>query len=118
MGTVDEEDAAALYDGAMSLSRKAFAGRHYAVAYHELAAALHAAFDLGDDERLNAVEDECREQAMWLSDHDPNHELSAQSAAGRGTPSLWAMLREDAQRRRQILALHRRIQQTHPRAGA
>jgi hypothetical protein len=115
MGTVDDE-AAALYEAAMTLSRRALAGRHYAVAYHELAAALHAAFDLSDDERLKAVDEECVEQTMWLNDHDPDHELSARSAAGRGTRSLWEMLREDAQRRRQILDRYRRLQQMRSNA--
>ena len=115
MGTVNEE-AVALYEAAMSLSRRALAGRHYAVAYHELAAGLHAAFDLGDDERLRAVEDECQEQQMWLNGHDPRHELSGESAANRGTRSLWEMLREDAERRRQILDRKWRIQ--HMRSNA
>lgn len=115
MGMVN--DAAALYDGAMTLSRAAFAGRHYAVAYHELAAALHAAYDLGDDARLSAVGEVAVEQGMWLDDHEPDHELSAQSAASRGTLSLWATLGQEVQTRRRMLVQHRLIQQSHPHAG-
>lgn len=117
MGTVDD-DTAALYDAAMTLSRTAFAGRHYAVAYHSLAAALHAAYDLGDDERLAAVGEVCQEQQMWLDDREPQHELSSQSAIRRGTHSLWATLRQDVQRRRQMLEHHRRMQQMRPHARA
>ena len=117
MGTVDE-GGAAVFDAAMTLSRSAFAGRHYAVAYHALAAALHAAYDLGDDERLVAVGEVCQEQQMWLDDREPQHELSSESAIRRGTHSLWATLRQDVQRRRQMLEHHRRMQQMHPHARA
>ena len=113
MGKVDFANT--LYDTAMSMSRAAFAGRHYAVAYHALAAALHAAFDLGDDSRLAEVGQLAGEQDAQLARRDPAHELSAPSAAARGARSLWATLAEDAQRRRGILGQQRRLMQTSGR---
>jgi len=115
MGTVD--DAATLYETALSLSRAAFAGRHYAMAYHALAGAMHAAFDHGDDERLVAVGNVAHEQGSWLDKHDPGNELSSRSAATRGSQSLWSSLQREVETRRQMLQGRRLLDQTHPRTG-
>src|SRR5579885_3569812 len=109
MGTSD--DLGAWYDQAVALSRAAFDGRHYAVAFHAIAAALHCASDLGDDARLVEVGDIVREQAMWLDDHDPGDPLSAQSAALRGNKGLWASLEHEIETRRRMLEQRRLIRQ-------
>lgn len=117
MGTV--EDVTALYETAMNLSRAAFAGRHYAVAYHGLAAAMHAAYDLDDADRLAAVGEASREQDTWINDHDPEHELSARSATSRNMHSLWAMLQQEVHTRQQMLQQRRLIRQSdQPQRGA
>lgn len=110
MGTTDNE--AAIYATAMSLSRAAVAKRHYAVAYHGLAAAMHAAYDLGDESRLNAVENVGQQQARWLDEHDPNNELSPRAAHNRGSTSLWTSLQREVETRRQMLQSHRLLGHT------
>lgn len=112
MDTID--DAARLYEAAMTLSQSAFATRHYAVAYHELAAALHAAADLGDDARLAEVEGVAEEQGAWLDDFEPEHLLSTRSATRRHSHNVWALLQREAQARRQMLEQRRQLQHMQP----
>ena len=109
MGTSD--DLEAWYNQALALSHAAFDQRHYAVAFHAIAAALHCASDLGDDARLVEVGEIVREQAMWLDDHAPDDPLSAQSAALRGNSSLWASLEREVETRRRMLEQRRLIRQ-------
>ncbi|HEV8191858.1 MAG TPA: hypothetical protein VGP82_10295 [Ktedonobacterales bacterium] len=111
---MDIRDGLAIwYDQALALSRAAFAHRHYAVAFHAIAAALHCANDLGDDARLMEVGALAREQAMWLDDHDPSDPLSAESAALRGSHSLWASLGREVATRRRLLEQRRLIQRRY-----
>jgi hypothetical protein len=106
------ENEAAIYATAMSLSQAAFAKRHYAVAYHGLAAAMHAAYDLGDESRLNAVASVGQQQARWLDEHDPNNELSPRAALSRGSTSLWTSLQREVETRRQMLQSQRLLKQS------
>lgn len=113
MDKVTDEDAVGLYDTAMTLSRTAFAGGHYGVAYHALAAALHAAYDLGDDARLATVGEVGEEQRQWLDEHDPDNALAARAAATRGSADVWATLRLEVQTRRRMLEHRRTIPPEH-----
>jgi hypothetical protein len=112
------EDEAALYATALSLSQAAFARRRYAVAYHGLAAAMHAAYDLGDETRLNAVAAVGRQQARWIDEHDPDNELSPRSALNRGSTSLWTSLQREVETRRQMLQGHRLLGHPQPNQEA
>lgn len=106
------------YDQALALSRAAFEERHYAVAFHAIAAALHCASDLGDDVRLVEVGEIAREQEMWLNDHDSSDPLAAQSAALRGNHSLWASLGREAETRRRMIEQRRLVQQRYSSTAA
>jgi hypothetical protein len=116
MGT--DDDAEMLFATALNLSRTAFAGQHYAVAYYALAAALHAANDLGNDQYLVEVGEAAGEQNQWLNDHDPDHELAEYSAASRGSKGLWTTLQREVVARRRMLAQRRLIQKMQPDAQA
>ncbi len=109
-----DENEAGLYASAMSLNQTAFSGRHYAVAYHRLATAMHAAYDLGDKTRLLAVATMSQEQARWLDEHDPNNELSPRSAVTRGSTSLWTSLQREVETRRQMLQGRQLLRHTRP----
>jgi hypothetical protein len=103
-------DFAQVYDEILGLSREAFAERHYVVAFHLLAAALHAAYDLDDETRLGTVGALIREQRGWLGMHEQLrdlHELAAPSASGSGTRSLWDVLDEEEQTRQRMLVQRR-----------
>jgi hypothetical protein len=66
--------------------------REYQVAYHALAAVLHAAERLEDAatcERIERHANECRE---WIDANEPRHKLSSQSAQNRGHESVFRQL--------------------------
>ena len=78
-----------LFDEIMELNRRAVNVGEFEVAYHLLAAALHAA---GDDEtRIDAVMELAREQAD-IVDAQPDHPLGHERATSRGTTPLFHSL--------------------------
>jgi hypothetical protein len=81
-----------LRERTMSLHDEAIALRQYQVAYHMLAAVLHAGEALHDLQTMDLVESRAREHADWLSRNAPTHPLSAQSAASRGHQSVFEQL--------------------------
>jgi hypothetical protein len=108
------DNLTALYTTAVRLSLDAFAAGHYAMAYHALAAAMHGAFDLGDEQRLDAVTALAQEQNAWLAQHAPHHELSAQAALTRGSNNLWSSLQREVETRRHLLHTQQRLRQANP----
>jgi hypothetical protein len=80
------------YEQLMVITELAFADRHYEVAYHTLAAAMHCVEDLGDKQRLSMVEQTAHLQREWIDTYDPGHRLSSQSAARRGARSIYKVL--------------------------
>ena len=66
-------------------------GEHQ-VAYHALAAALHAVESLRQSDMLERVAALAREHARWIDRNDPGHPLSTQSAATRGHQSIFEQL--------------------------
>ena len=70
-------------------------GEHH-VAYHALAAALHADESLQDLDSILEVETRAREHGGWINQHAPTHALSAQSAALRGHHSIFEQLANTA----------------------
>jgi hypothetical protein len=70
----------------------AMSGEQYEVAYHALAAALHAAADARDCAQLAEVGDIAVTQLGWINRNAPGHRLSTGSAASRGNKSPFASL--------------------------
>ena len=66
-------------------------GQHQ-VAYHALAAVLHAAEGLREQALLDRVETTAREYGASIDQDDPRHPLSSQSASTRGHTSIFQQL--------------------------
>lgn len=93
-----------MYEQLISISEMSFASGHYEAAYHVLMAALYWANDLGDLQRLKAVERLANEQATWIDTHNLAFKHSRQSAALRGSQSIYDTLL------RQVASMMRTLQ--------
>ena len=80
----------------LAISRDAHARASYEVAYHVLAAALHAANDDHDEAGVLRVKELAEAQIEWIDAHDPTHPLASASARERGHASVYAMLAQQA----------------------
>jgi hypothetical protein len=87
----------ALRGAAFELFNAARAAEQYEVAYHALAAALHAGENLADQETCRLVEQYATECRQWIDVHLPRHKLSSQSAQARGHDSIYRQLTITAQ---------------------
>ncbi len=85
-----------LYDRLMAANEDAFAAGLYNAAYHALAAALHCARQLQDDESLARVKDTASTQLHWIDENAPDYEHSSRSAEVRGHDSVFYMLARQA----------------------
>jgi hypothetical protein len=83
---------AALKDDLQALYERAFAARQHAIAYHALAALLHAAEGLRDAILIAEIEQHARRHLDWLDANDPRHIHASVSAAKRGHPGIFAQL--------------------------
>ena len=81
-----------LRDRLLELHAQARAVGEHQVAYHALAAAMHAGESLRDVASLDLVEQRSREHGQWLDANDSKHPLSRHSAAQRGNHSLFEQL--------------------------
>jgi hypothetical protein len=79
-----------LYPGLIETNREAFAAGHYETAYHALMAALHAAADLRDVERLTAVAVLAQQQQQELDQLAPSHALASKRTRRRGQPGSYS----------------------------
>ncbi len=95
-----------LYEQLMAVNQAAFAARLFNVAYHALAAALHCARQLPDDQSLHAVERVAREQLAWIDQNAPEYEHSSASAAERNHDSFFLVLARQAVATMQIPHRH------------
>ncbi|HEY7238770.1 MAG TPA: hypothetical protein VH600_06345 [Burkholderiales bacterium] len=66
--------------------------REHQVAYHVLAAVMHAAESLRQVEILDEVAALAREHGKSIDQGEPGHPLSAQSASVRGHPGIFEQL--------------------------
>jgi hypothetical protein len=85
-----------MYEQLIAISEMSFAGGHYEVAYHALMAALYWANDLGDVQRIEAVEQLANEQINWIDAHAVAFKHSTQSAALRGNQGIYETLKWQA----------------------
>jgi hypothetical protein len=85
-----------LYTDLLRANQEAFAARHFEAAYHALVAALHAAQDDHDAQRLEAVALLAQDQQRELDAAHPGHPLASRSAAERHHVGLYAMAARQA----------------------
>ncbi|HEY9016255.1 MAG TPA: hypothetical protein VIM84_14475 [Gemmatimonadales bacterium] len=86
------EPAEELYQKLLAMHEDAFAAGRFDVAYHVLAAALHAAEEVPSIELLMAVRDLAEQRQKALDAMEPQHRLSSLSAGRRGhTPQYTAL---------------------------
>jgi len=89
---INESNLSDVYQRLMGINQETFAGRHYNVAYHALAAALHCVQTLNEIQRLVEIERMANEQMEWIDAYHPKYEHSTQSAASRGQKVSSTML--------------------------
>src|SRR5215218_1311433 len=87
-----EQEADKLYRILMQMHEEAFAAGLFEVSYHLLAAALHAAEELNDTERLTRVETLATQRQAGIDRTQPQHKVSSASANGRGNFALFTAL--------------------------
>ena len=91
-----EEESNDMYARLMAISNEAFAGQHFEVAYHALAAAMHWARDSHAMHQIKEVELVAQQQLDWIDKHAPAHPVSSQSAHMRGNQSIFRLLAHQA----------------------
>jgi hypothetical protein len=89
-------DDARLWDALIDASREAHARGQHAVAYHALAAAMHAADDQSNGEQLGEVEREAKRQLDWIDEYAHHDRLSTRSASTRSHPGVYTLLARTA----------------------
>ena len=98
-----ERDEANLWHVLIDASRQAHARGQHAVAYHALAAAMHAAEDQSNADQLLEVEREAKRQLEWIDRHASEDRLSTKSASRRNHPGVYVMLARAARAYGQML---------------
>ena len=96
-------DDARLWDVLIDASREAHARGQHAVAYHALAAAMHAADDESNREQLSAIEREAKRQIDWIDEHADQDRLSTRSASTHNHPGVYTLLVRTANAHGQML---------------
>lgn len=109
MQNTSHSESCDIFEQLMAISQEAQAKAHYEAAYHVLTAASHYAYDLGDQQRLERVQQAAKAQRDWIDSHAPEHRMSTQSSSKNHTTNLYDMLIRQASA--QILIL----QQKHRR---
>jgi hypothetical protein len=89
-GTPDAADK--LYQRLMQIHEQAFEAGRFQVAYHVMAAAVHAAEEFNSVESLEQVEVLARSRQAELDEREPEHAISTASAKSRGNTALFANL--------------------------
>jgi hypothetical protein len=88
-----------LYEQLMDINGEAFGRGLYEVAYHVLAAALHAALSVESEAFLASIEQRAREQRDWIDTYAADPPLSSPSASSHGHASAYTSLVKQIQTR-------------------
>jgi hypothetical protein len=96
------EDLVAWYEQLVDISCTTFASGYQATAYHALAAALHVARDLDDEQRLEDIQILAQEQMRAVDAETPHSPLSTMAASVRGMAPLWVSLARQAETARSL----------------
>ena len=81
-----------LYQRLMQMQQQAFAAGRFEVAYHLMAAAVHAAEELNRVELLDDLEALASSRQKELDQGTPSHTISTAAAHGRGNSPLFSTL--------------------------
>jgi hypothetical protein len=92
-----------LYQRLWQISKEAFAGEEFDIAYHALTAALYCGRILNDVEILREVENVARDNLAWIDAHRPDYDHSTQSASTRNHASVYQTLAQQAKARVTII---------------
>ena len=87
-----EPQADKLYRTLMQMHEETFDAGLFEVSYHLLAAALHAAEEVNDIERLARLETLATQRQAEIDRTQPRHKVSSASANGRGNFALFTSL--------------------------
>ena len=98
-----QQEQDSVYKQLITLHDETFAGGFYETSYHILAAALHRAQDMDEDDLLGQVEELALQDMSFIDQHHPTHNLSSQSAQARATNSLYETLAKQASVRRTLI---------------
>lgn len=109
MQNISHSESGDIFERLMAISEEAQAKAHYEAAYHVLTAASHYANDIGDEQRLERVQQAAKAQRDWVDSHAPGHRMSTQSSSKNHTTNLYDMLA------RQVSAQILILQQKHRR---
>jgi hypothetical protein len=92
-----------VYSSLIEMSREAFTARHYETAYHALMAALHAATDQQDVQRLEAVASLAQQQQQELDRLSPSHTLATDRTTRRAQPGSFGKAARQATAQARLL---------------
>ena len=109
MQNTSHSESGDIFEQLMAIGEEAHAKAHYEAAYHVLTAASHYANDIGDEQRLERVQQAAKAQRDWVDSHAPGHRMSTQSSSKNHTTNLYDMLA------RQVSAQILILQQKHRR---
>ena len=106
MQNTSHSESGDIFERLMAINEEAQAKAHYEAAYHVLTAASHYANDIGDEQRLERVQQAAKAQRDWVDSHAPGHRMSTQSSSKNHTTNLYDMLIRQASA--QILILQQK----------
>jgi hypothetical protein len=89
-------ELAGMFEQLLTLNTQSFAARHFEVAYHLLASAMHCARDLKDRTRLGVVKQAALDQGRWIDGNAQQHPLSSLRARARGNEGIYLELARTA----------------------
>jgi hypothetical protein len=88
----DQEPARQLYERILDMHEQAFRDGRFDLAYHLLAAALHAAEELNSIDLLSDISDLAAKSQKSIDELKPEHRLSSNSAHHRGNHAQYTAL--------------------------
>ncbi len=106
-----------LYNRLMQLQEEAFEAGRFEVAYHLMAAALHAAEELHRVDLLDELGRRASSRQTELDSREPEHAISSASAQRRGQSALFATLATTAAAARSRVAAQAAVGRLRERTG-
>ena len=107
------KSAEQLYQDLLQMHQEAFAAARFELAYHVLAAALHAAEEAENLDWLGDIEDLAKDRQAEIDTSHPDEKISSVSAGGRGNVARFTALAATAAATRGRIVAQRALQRTH-----
>jgi hypothetical protein len=109
----NRQSAEQLYQTLMQMHEQAFAVERFELSYHLLAAALHAAVEVENQDWLADVEILATDRQTEIDQHHTREKSSSTSASGRGTIARFTSLAATAAAMRGRIVAQQALQRTH-----